>query len=120
MARAGSARACPGGTWRTRWTRLRATWARSGRCNPTVAAFRRMVKDTPALSEHSRRVWLRRHSALALAIAGTTDAGPLVAVALARFALDFFELADGEAEPREALRTFFARLRNGCNPHNQS
>ncbi len=88
--------------------------------DPTVVAFRRMVKDTPALREHSRRVWLRRQSALALAIAETTDAGPLVAGALARFALDSFELADSEADSRQALRTCFELLRHGWTPHDQS
>jgi len=86
----------------------------------TVVSFRRMVKNTPALREHSQRVWLRLQNALALAIDETTDAGPLVAGALARFALDSFELAAGEAEPREALRTFFALLRYGWIPHDQS
>ncbi len=88
--------------------------------DPTVVSFRRMVKNTPALREHSQRVWLHLQSALALAIDETTDAGPLVAGALARFALDSFELAAGEAEPREALRTFFALLRQGWTPHDQS
>lgn len=88
--------------------------------DPTFVAFRRMVNDTPALREHSRRVWLRRQSALALAIAETTDAGPLVAGALARFALDSFELADGDADPRQALRTCFELLRHGWNPHDES
>lgn len=88
--------------------------------DPTVVAFRRMVAETPALREHSRRVWLHNQGALALAIAETTDAGPLLAAALARFALDSFELADGEAEPREALATCFTLLRHGWTHHDQS
>jgi len=88
--------------------------------DPTVVSFRRMVNDTPALREHSQRVWLRLQNALALAIDETTDAGPLVSGALARFALDSFELAADEAEPREALRCFFALLRHGWTPHDQS
>ncbi len=87
--------------------------------DPTVVSFRRMVNDTPALREHSQRVWLRLQNALALAIDETTDAGPLVSGALARFALDSFELAADEAEPREALRCFFALLRHGWTPHDQ-
>lgn len=82
---------------------------------PTVQAFRALVKSTAALSEYSDRMWLRHTAALGAAIAADRGLPPddLTSHALARFALDANPLAAGHADPAGAIDASFALIEGG-------
>ncbi|MBC3843522.1 TetR family transcriptional regulator [Streptacidiphilus sp. 4-A2] len=83
--------------------------------DPRFADFRRLTESTPALREHSHRMWMRHQNALAQAIAADigASADDPVCAALARFALEAAGLARGREDPRQAVEAAFALLENG-------
>jgi AcrR family transcriptional regulator len=83
--------------------------------DPSREEFLDLVHATPALRDHFMRMQRNWETTLAHAIAeeaGLPD-DDLQARALARFALDIDALAQETPDPAHALRTLFARLRNG-------
>jgi AcrR family transcriptional regulator len=89
--------------------------SRQVRTDPHFADFRRLIDTTPALREHSRRMWLRHENALAAAIAadaGLPDGEP-GCQALAHFALEAVTLVHGREDAEPALDRIFALLDNG-------
>ncbi|MFE0023430.1 TetR/AcrR family transcriptional regulator [Amycolatopsis sp. NPDC059021] len=83
--------------------------------NAEVAAFLRMVEETPALVEYSRHMWLRHETALAGAIAEDlgAPADDVVCTALARFALEAGDIVYRRPKPERDVRTIFALLEDG-------
>ncbi|MFH8786807.1 TetR/AcrR family transcriptional regulator [Streptomyces roseoverticillatus] len=80
-----------------------------------AAGMRRMVEETPALSEYARRMWVRHETALAHAIAEEcgAPADDLACAALARFALESGRLVQRHADPHEAADVIFGLLEEG-------
>ncbi|MFC0438714.1 TetR/AcrR family transcriptional regulator [Kutzneria buriramensis] len=93
---------------------LRAEQAGLG-AQPRFADFLRLVRETPALQEHARRMWLRHEVRLAGAIADESGLPPDDAAcqALAHFALEAVGLARGHADPGAALDRIFGLLADG-------
>ncbi|MER8185214.1 helix-turn-helix domain-containing protein [Kitasatospora sp. NPDC094015] len=83
--------------------------------DPRFGDFQRMVRDTPALSDYSHRMWMRHEAALAGAIAEAVGApaDDIGCAALARFALESRTLIQRHAEPRRAADEAFALLEHG-------
>lgn len=83
--------------------------------HPAMPAFRRLVDETPALTEYLRRMWTRHHSALAHAIARDLGRRPDDAscAALARFVLEAPALARTQTNPHTALADIFDLIRHG-------
>ncbi|GAA4523928.1 TetR/AcrR family transcriptional regulator [Amycolatopsis samaneae] len=85
------------------------------RADPRFEDFLRLVEDTPALREYSRRMWLRHETALASAIAEDSglSADDPACRALAHFALEAGSLVHGHGDDGAALDRIFALLENG-------
>ncbi len=79
------------------------------------SAFLEMIDRTPSLREHERRVLRLRESALAEAIADSSDPGITrsAAATLARFVLDAVDLARDQPDHDQALEEAFRILRHG-------
>ncbi|MFD8386349.1 hypothetical protein ACFV2X_48960 [Streptomyces sp. NPDC059679] len=88
---------------------------------PSRDEFLDLVHATPALRDHFMRMQRNWETTLAHAIAEESGlpGDELQARALACFALDIGALAQESPDPAHALRTLFARLRNGWTdfPH---
>jgi len=82
---------------------------------PHTSAFTRMVEDTPALRDYSRRMWLRHETALARAVTDEIDApsDDIACAALARFTLEAVALAHQHPDPPQAIDTIFTLLERG-------
>ncbi len=91
--------------------RVRARRAAGG----PMPAFARMVDETPALRDYSRRMWQRHETTLARAIAEDTGAPPgdIACAAVARFALAAGDLVALSEDPDRDLDRVFALLENG-------
>ncbi|MFJ2868839.1 TetR/AcrR family transcriptional regulator [Kitasatospora sp. NPDC087314] len=81
--------------------------------DPRFAPLVELVRNTPALSEYSRRMWIRHQGALAHAIAEDSGADDLRCVALARFALEASALVDHADDPGRAVDAAFDLLEHG-------
>ncbi|MEU2792193.1 TetR family transcriptional regulator [Streptomyces sp. NPDC007100] len=83
--------------------------------HPEIAAFLRLVSETPALRDYARRMWMRHESALARAIAEQVGApeDDATCAALAHFALASRNLADRHPTPRRATEEIFDLLERG-------
>ncbi|MFD7666253.1 TetR/AcrR family transcriptional regulator [Streptomyces sp. NPDC059788] len=83
--------------------------------HPEIAAFIRLVSDTPALRDYAQRMWMRHESALARAIAEQVGApeDDVTCAALAHFALASRTLTDRRPERRQATEEIFALLERG-------
>lgn len=80
-----------------------------------IAAFRQLIRSTPALTEYHRRMWMRHQHAVAAAVAAETGApadDPGCA-ALAHFALEARTLAEASSDPRAAVDAAFDLLERG-------
>lgn len=80
-----------------------------------MAAFRELIRSTPALTEYHRRMWMRHQHAVTEAIAEAVNApadDPRCA-ALAHFALEVRTLADASPDPRAAVNAAFDLLERG-------
>jgi AcrR family transcriptional regulator len=93
---------------------LRAEQAELG-SQPRFADFLRLIRETPALQEHARRMWLRHEGRLAGAIADESGLPPDDAAcqALAHFALEAVGLARRHPDPGAALDRIFGLLADG-------
>ncbi|MFI6597971.1 TetR/AcrR family transcriptional regulator [Nonomuraea sp. NPDC050536] len=82
---------------------------------PEMAAFMRLIQDTPALQEYGRRMWMRHETALAHAIAQETSApaDDVTCAALARFTLDSRDLIHRSPDPRQATDQIITLLESG-------
>lgn len=89
-----------------RYMRARVERAVSGR---HANRFMKLVLDTPALTDHWCKIWLRHEQALAEAIAADLGrpADDLGCTALAHFVLDAFSLAIRSADPARMIDTVF-------------
>ncbi|MEU7148971.1 TetR family transcriptional regulator [Streptomyces sp. NPDC039022] len=83
--------------------------------HPEIAAFVRLVTDTPALSDYAQRMWMRHESALARAIAEEVGApeDDVTCAALAHFALASRTLSGQYTTPRRATEEIFDLLERG-------
>ncbi len=77
--------------------------------------FMKLVDETPELSLYSRQMWMRHEKSLAKAIQKESKkkVNQLEAQTVARFILDSFYRALGEAKPKVALRALFEILKMG-------
>ncbi|MGW1894389.1 TetR/AcrR family transcriptional regulator [Streptomyces sp. NPDC002004] len=89
--------------------------SRRRRADPRFDAFLRLIDSTPALREHSRRMWLRHEASLAAAIAGDAglSADDPACRALAHFALEAVTLLRGCDDDQATLERVFALLDGG-------
>lgn len=80
--------------------------------------FLRLVRETPALAEHWRRLGRRHERALAEAIAEHFGVAPddLDCAALARYAIETLDLVRGRPDQELALRHLFTQLERGWSP----
>ncbi|MER0246219.1 helix-turn-helix domain-containing protein [Streptomyces sp. HSW2009] len=92
--------------------------ARGGRDrDERFAAFRELVRNTPALSAYAHRMWVRHQGALARAIAAEVGAAaddPYCA-ALARFALEAPDIDPAAGAGARSLDAAFDLLEQGWN-----
>ncbi|MEV0260157.1 helix-turn-helix domain-containing protein [Streptomyces sp. NPDC050617] len=82
---------------------------------PDYQQFRGLIRSTPVLGEHFRRMWERHEEALARAIseaAGDPEAD-VASRTMARFALQAVLLASEDPDPQGALNTVFDLLERG-------
>ncbi|MFB7336100.1 TetR/AcrR family transcriptional regulator [Streptomyces adustus] len=102
-----------------RYMRARAERAVSGR---HADRFMKLVLDTPALSEHWRKIWLRHERALAEAVAAELGrpADDMSCTALAHLVLDAFSLAIHSADPVRMIDTTFDIVEPGWPPANRA
>jgi len=79
------------------------------------AAFLELVRSTPALTEYSRRMWLRHERALAETIAAEVGAptGDPACQALAHYALEARPLGGSSANPAAMVDAAFDLLERG-------
>lgn len=82
----------------------------------------KLVLETPALSEHWRKLWLRHEGALAEAIAAELGrpADDMSCAALAHLVLDAFSLAIQSTDPVRMIETAFDIVEHGWPPANQA
>ncbi|MFF7635835.1 TetR/AcrR family transcriptional regulator [Kitasatospora sp. NPDC008050] len=73
--------------------------------DPRFADFLRLVRETPALREYSRAMWLRHEHALARTLADQTGRphDDLICAAYARFTLEILAFADSHPDPAAAI-----------------
>ncbi len=78
-------------------------------------SFMTLVEQTPELSRYAMQMWLRHEKSLAKAIQKEAKgkASTLEAEAIARFVLDAYHRAFGEAQPKASLKALFAILKKG-------
>lgn len=77
--------------------------------------FMDLVERTPALSSYAKQMWMRHEKTLAETIRkeSKNKISPLEAEVIARFVLDSYHRAHGEANSKAALRAMFKILENG-------
>lgn len=102
-----------------RYMRERVERAVSGR---HADRFMKLVLDTPALSDHWRKVWLRHEQALAEAVAAELGrpADDMACTALAHLVLDAFSLAIQSADAVRMIGTAFDIIESGWPPANRA
>jgi hypothetical protein len=83
--------------------------------DPPIVAYRELIASTPALSDYSRRMWLRHEHSLAEAIADDTGApsDDIACRALARFTLEVRDLIRARENPGQVIDGVFALLEDG-------
>jgi len=85
--------------------------------DPTAELRRRteLIMNTPALREHTRKLWIRCEAPLAAAIAAELGRDPddMTARAAARYVLEIPQFAGAEPDPRTALDAVFDLLEHG-------
>lgn len=87
---------------------------RASRAVPArVAAFFKLVEDTPALGDYWHKMWLRHERVLAKALAKRTGRGALWSAAMARFVLDAIALAERSKQPMKMVEVAFGILEAG-------
>jgi AcrR family transcriptional regulator len=79
------------------------------------AKFMEFVEATPDLLLYWQRMWLRHEKALAVVIRKESEVTitALEAEAIARTALNFYQMAFARAQPKAALRSLFRLLETG-------
>ncbi|WP_406131499.1 TetR family transcriptional regulator [Streptomyces sp. NBC_00989] len=102
-----------------RYMRERVKRAASGR---HADRFMKLVLDTPALSDHWRKIWLRHEQVLAEAVAAELGrpADDMACAALAHLVLDAFSLAIQSADPVRMIDTAFDIIEPGWPPTNRA
>jgi len=87
---------------------------RAARAVPArVAAFFKLVEDTPALGDYWHKMWLRHERVLAKALAKRCGRGALWSAAMARFILDAIALAERARQPMKMVDVAFGILEAG-------
>ena len=86
--------------------------------SPELRRKRDLIVSTPALREHSRKLWIASEEALAETIAAESGRDPsdMTVRALARYVLEIPELAGTESEPLAAMNAIFDLLESGWPP----
>ncbi|MBO9667489.1 MAG: TetR/AcrR family transcriptional regulator [Bdellovibrio sp.] len=79
------------------------------------AVFMNLVESTPELSLYSKQMWMRHEKSLSKVIQkeAKKKVSALEAESVARFVLDSYYRAMGEANPKSALKILFALLKEG-------
>lgn len=77
--------------------------------------FRQLVRTSPALTSYWQTMWTRHADTLAMAIAADRgqDTPDLIARATARWIITAATVAEGEADPAEALTRLLGMIRAG-------
>ncbi len=83
--------------------------------NPEYRQFTSLIRSTPVLGEHFRRMWERHEEALARAISEAAGAPEtdVTSRALARFVLQATLIAGNDPDPRGTLTAVFDLLERG-------
>ncbi|WP_131741655.1 TetR/AcrR family transcriptional regulator [Actinomadura roseirufa] len=83
--------------------------------DPRLGAYQRLIRETPALSEYSRSMWMRHEHALARALAGQTGRpeDDLLCAAYAHFTLEILTFAPSQADPLAAVEQACLLLNQG-------
>ncbi|MEU7899944.1 TetR/AcrR family transcriptional regulator [Nonomuraea sp. NPDC049152] len=90
--------------------------------DPRLHRFTALVDQTPALSKHAERMWMRHAATLGTVIAEELgrETDDLACSALARFVLQIPTLAKGRHDPRAAVETVFDLLIHGWQSQHDS